>query len=165
MRKFFFKIAIIFGAFLIPLQASLAQDVDVNYGMTNWEEYGFQTIPKGIIELLEAENYRRAIFKLRKHMNDDNGRVNPEAWLLNARALLNEQKYKVAQRTAQRVLNHFPDHPEMLAVISLSYLYGRNDFEYATDFAERTAKSCGDCRLSKHLMRLIAKRQGMKDLL
>ena len=165
MRKLLLKAAIIFGAFLISAQASLAQNVNVNYGMTEWKAYNYSTIPEEIIELLEVGNYRRAIFKLRKHMNDDNGRVNPEAWLLNARALLNERKYKVAQRTAQRVLNYFPNNPEMLAVMSMSYLYGRDDFEYATTYAEKTADACDDCDLSKHLENLIVKREGMKDLL
>lgn len=147
------------------VQAQAPKNVDVNYGMTEWRNYGFQTIPKDIINLLVQKNYKRAIYKLRRHMNHDDGRLNPEAWLLNARALLNIQDYKIAQRTAQRVMNHFPDHPEMLAVMTMSYLYGRNSFDYAKTYAEKTAEACGDCKLSKHLFRLIAKHEAVKGIL
>ncbi len=165
MRISVFKFFMLLVMLFVPVKPLLAQDVDFNYGMTNWRDYGFQSIPKEIFDLLQRGNYKRAIFKLRPYMNNSNGRVNPEAWFLNARALLNERDYKVAQRTAQRVMNHFPDHPEMLAVMSMSYLYGRNDFDYATDYAERVAEACDDCKLSKYLMRLIDDRKRIKDIL
>ena len=152
----------------IPTQVLLAQAPDsanVNYGMTKWHDYGFQSIPKEIFDQLERENYKRAIFKLRRYMNKSDGRINPEAWLLSARALLNVQNYKVAHRTAQRVMGYFPNHPEMLAVISLSYLYGRNAFDYARTYAKRTADACDDCTLSKHLFRLIELREEIRGTL
>ena len=165
MQRSIFKLFLLLVILFAPLKPVLAQNVDYNYGMTPWREYGFESIPQEIIDLLHQGNYRRAIFKLRPYMNNSNGRANPEAWFLNARALLNEREYKTAQRTAQRVMNHFPDHPEMLAVMSMSYLYGRNNFDYATDYAERVADVCEDCKLSKHLFRLIDERKLIKDIL